>query len=397
MKYFLSVGAIFKNESYIIEEWIEHYINEGVEHFYLINNDSTDDFRSKILKYEKIITLIEDDRRHQQTTIYNDHFSKLKTETEWLMIVDLDEFAYSKSLTINEYLKRVSSDVDAISMPWKIFGSSKFIKQPKSVIHSFLWRLSTYTKHCVWQKQIVRTKQVKRFDIHITEVEGKTIRSTGEDFIFSDDLTQMSVEDSKDFYNRSELQINHYAIQSYRWFMKIKTTRGSATRNYNIRNENYFKAYDHNDLFDDELSIKTESKTIPLDFSFSSYLKYNSDLSHLIGRELLDHYIDHGMRENRRCSSINLDEFYKFLNIYTNINSYETLLKIKHLSAIRRIDTLITRVESYIPYLLKLAKKYVVYIGISSDLSKFYTCVRIYNFQEFYGVTFYLLKSNKMQ
>ena len=33
------IVAIFKNESHILEEWIQHYIKEGVQHFYLINNE----------------------------------------------------------------------------------------------------------------------------------------------------------------------------------------------------------------------------------------------------------------------------------------------------------------------------------------------------------------------
>ena len=43
-KYNLSLIAIFKNESHILKEWIEHYINEGVDKFYLIDNGSTDNY-----------------------------------------------------------------------------------------------------------------------------------------------------------------------------------------------------------------------------------------------------------------------------------------------------------------------------------------------------------------
>jgi hypothetical protein len=43
-RYHLSVAAIFKNESKILKEWIEHYFLHGVEHIYLINDHSTDDF-----------------------------------------------------------------------------------------------------------------------------------------------------------------------------------------------------------------------------------------------------------------------------------------------------------------------------------------------------------------
>ena len=43
--------AIFKNESNNIEEWIEHYINEGVDCFLLNDNGSTDNYEHKIQKY----------------------------------------------------------------------------------------------------------------------------------------------------------------------------------------------------------------------------------------------------------------------------------------------------------------------------------------------------------
>ena len=49
--HYLSVIAIFKNESHCIEEWVNHYLNEGVDHFYMIDNGSTDDYRDKIEKY----------------------------------------------------------------------------------------------------------------------------------------------------------------------------------------------------------------------------------------------------------------------------------------------------------------------------------------------------------
>ena len=37
-KFFFSVGAIFKNEGQGIDEWIKHYLSEGVEHFFLIDD-----------------------------------------------------------------------------------------------------------------------------------------------------------------------------------------------------------------------------------------------------------------------------------------------------------------------------------------------------------------------
>jgi hypothetical protein len=32
----LALISVFKNESHILEEWIEHYLKEGINHFFLL-------------------------------------------------------------------------------------------------------------------------------------------------------------------------------------------------------------------------------------------------------------------------------------------------------------------------------------------------------------------------
>ena len=47
----ISIISMFKNESSIIKCWIQHYIDEGIDHFYLIDNGSTDNFKTEIKDY----------------------------------------------------------------------------------------------------------------------------------------------------------------------------------------------------------------------------------------------------------------------------------------------------------------------------------------------------------
>jgi hypothetical protein len=35
---------MFKNEAAIMREWIEHYLSEGVDHFYFLDDGSSDNF-----------------------------------------------------------------------------------------------------------------------------------------------------------------------------------------------------------------------------------------------------------------------------------------------------------------------------------------------------------------
>ena len=72
--YSISVLAMFKNEYSTIKEWIEHYLAEGVEHFYLIDNGTNDNTYNIISRYSHYITLIKDARRMEigtQTFLMN--------------------------------------------------------------------------------------------------------------------------------------------------------------------------------------------------------------------------------------------------------------------------------------------------------------------------------------
>ena len=82
MKYYLVLCAIFKNESHILQEWIEHYLIRGIEHIYLINDFSNDNYMEILNPYieENKITLYNNDKDEnifgKQTKAYN-KFSSL--------------------------------------------------------------------------------------------------------------------------------------------------------------------------------------------------------------------------------------------------------------------------------------------------------------------------------
>lgn len=38
-RYFLSLGLVVSNEANFVEEWARHYLAEGIEHFYMIDQE----------------------------------------------------------------------------------------------------------------------------------------------------------------------------------------------------------------------------------------------------------------------------------------------------------------------------------------------------------------------
>lgn len=251
-KYFLSIGAVFKNESMGIVEWLEHYIRWGVEHFYLINDGSTDKFYEKIIPYMDRITLFENDipkvingnvNHGRQSQIYEKYFVSLKHESEWILIVDLDEFVYNPDgITIPEILKRYSN-FSQILIDWQYFGSNGYISQPDSIIDSFI-RKSTFIES---YKSITKLQDVIQFKLHKCNVSGPEIR--------------LNLDDTQ----TADLICNHYRVQSREHWEKSVMKRGDADcyMPESWRDWSIFDRYDLNDCVDTrlkDLSNKMKNK-----------------------------------------------------------------------------------------------------------------------------------------
>uniref|UniRef100_A0A6C0KW93 Glycosyltransferase 2-like domain-containing protein n=1 Tax=viral metagenome TaxID=1070528 RepID=A0A6C0KW93_9ZZZZ len=268
----LCLIAIFKNEASIINEWITHYINQGVDKFFLINNDSTDQSLEIIQPYidKNIVECVMSKERHAQKQLYNKHFLDKSKEYHWAMVVDLDEFIYARKgcRTIKEYLHTLDDSIAQICVPWKMFGSNGYKIQPQYVIESFTKRIY-YDKDDGFQgikkdngykyslnKCIVRTTHLKQFAIHSHEMLNKNhITSDNTINNLHSDVNFSKIDET--ILENSYLHLNHYAIQSYDWFMKVKATRGAADnpKSENVRNNHYFVSYDivSNDMDDFEL------------------------------------------------------------------------------------------------------------------------------------------------
>jgi len=228
--YTLSLLTICKNESMVIEEFIEHYLWQGVQHIYIIDNGSTDDTKDKIKKYSKYITYYYKTEPHKQIDHYNDVYKKIKHKTKWLIVADVDEYIYNKNKNNNicDFVNTLDySKIAAVQLNWNMFGSSGYINQPESIRKSFTFKKIDLDDN---PKSIVNTSLTKSLNIH-------THNYTNDNII----------------QNPSELQLNHYAIMSEEYFRSVKMTRGAADNVVNVRDMNYFDKYDHKEVIDEEL------------------------------------------------------------------------------------------------------------------------------------------------
>lgn len=135
----LAICAIFKNEAHCLDEWLTFHAGVGVEHFYLYDDASSDNFRGVLHPWRKrgLVTLI-DWADGEQSSAYNHCLRRFRMQARWLAFIDLDEFLFSpRHLDLRAALRQYP-DVAAIFMYWVLFGSAGHQTRPAgSVLESF--------------------------------------------------------------------------------------------------------------------------------------------------------------------------------------------------------------------------------------------------------------------
>jgi hypothetical protein len=225
--------AQFKNETMGIKLWIDHYIKQGVEKFYLIDNNSNDNPLGILQPYidqgkVKYFYLPEKYRQEQH---YKQIFDSenLASKTKWLIVCDLDEFYYGYPKKLSRTLDEFD-DYDIIYSNWRMFGSDGLRYQPENILKSIVYRspdIDTYDTKYIFKPN--KLKNVNDIGIHNISNMDKVIKEN------------------------DKIRLNHYPIQSWEYFEKVKMTRGDGVSDIweNARTPEYFLKFAQNRTFED--------------------------------------------------------------------------------------------------------------------------------------------------
>ena len=266
--YGLVVVSMFKNESMILKEWLDHNIDIGVEHFYLIDNGSTDDYLRVLRPYMRkgYISLVRDPSRwkyggeskrqlapyfdsqgkgllvdkgrHDSThaILINRHFLQfVKNDAEWIMVIDPDEYIFSPRAKISDVLLSIPPVCTDIWIPWRVFGSGGHAAQPESIRKGFLYMqdLVEYKPEitcCARGKSITRASVLECLCVHACYVRSRNTM-TPDGRLHGNFLVQNLLSWIKTYEPRRDSNIffcNHYITMSREYFTKCKSMRGGG-------------------------------------------------------------------------------------------------------------------------------------------------------------------------
>lgn len=172
-KYTISICGIFKDEAPFLKEWIELNHLVGVEHFYMYNNNSTDNFQEVLQPYidNGLVTLVDFPYDYAQFKAYQNFYETYRHETQWVSFLDIDEFFCPNShLTLQKWIKPYEK-YPVIQIYWKMFGTSGLMKHDfnKLVIEQY---------HVSWERLYHCGKCLINTDYDITVFDASCHHAT---------------------------------------------------------------------------------------------------------------------------------------------------------------------------------------------------------------------------
>jgi glycosyltransferase involved in cell wall biosynthesis len=245
-KYFLSVCVCLKNEANHVAEFIAHYAKQGVDHLYIVDNNSEDNVKEAIENsgYAHLVTLLFDDiviayqdgdkritnTNNHVTMLNNNFFQRVKEESEWTIIVDIDEFMVGKNgHSIRSYVSSLDKSIGSVYVMWVIVLPEKnetgeigdvFTTQNKCfrVNHDSLSTLQNYVYFANdFGKSILRTSMLPengKLFIHRTHVDGMKINNYGTDIRDQPYDNCNNIAYSERAYEALNITLHHFVIRN---------------------------------------------------------------------------------------------------------------------------------------------------------------------------------------
>lgn len=231
-QYNVSICAIFKDEGPYLREWIEFHRIVGVEHFYLYNNKSSDNYDEILAPYieEGLVEVKNWPRPQSQMAAYQDFMENKAYETKWVGFIDIDEYVIPNKVDdIYDFLKGFENRT-AVIIYWKYMGSSGLVSRDTQGLITEDFVIG-WPKYADIGKVFFNT----RFD-YVPEYRKNRYMHYmwgGTKGIMFPPVNLFQKICPQAYYNAVHtddfpIQINHYVIKSYQEYVDKKSKRGGG-------------------------------------------------------------------------------------------------------------------------------------------------------------------------
>jgi hypothetical protein len=208
--HYLTACLIFRDAASYLDEWLRFHLLVGVEHFYLYDNDSRDDFQAAIQPFlsEGRITLHRWPGRDEFLNLkaYRHCLDHYRERTRWIAYLDDDEFLFpATGRSLPEALK-CYENYAGVAACWLLFGSDGHQTRPAGLV------TRSYRRRAAWVDQHVKCI-VNPTKVTAPAVSAHSFHCLPGEVIVDENYRPMSGPFAEE-PSAETLCLNHYLIKS---------------------------------------------------------------------------------------------------------------------------------------------------------------------------------------
>lgn len=213
----------FRDEARYLGEWLEYHIAAGVEHFFLYNNFSADDYAAVLRPWVDSgqVTLIDWPRTPASPAAEEDCIRRALGRYAWVGFLDADEFIVIRDgRSIGEFLTGFGRS-PGVGLHWRMFGSSGHHKRPDApVIVAYQRRNPVPNRHIKTFVRPERAAQCRNSHAWFYHPRGLAVDDGGKPLYGSVDMAPAA----------DTAWINHYYCKSEEDYLEKAGRRSTLDR-----------------------------------------------------------------------------------------------------------------------------------------------------------------------
>ncbi len=247
--YNVSICAIFKNEAPFLKEWLEFHKIQGVEHFFLYNNNSSDEYLDVLDPYinagEVTLTDWLFDYPPQtkdnvpasaipwlqvQCNAYKDCITHAKDLSSWIAFLDIDEFLFClDGESLPDFLQNFK-EFGGLGVNWLNFGTSGIKDIPKNSLLIEVLTKCSPLKHYfnTFMKSIVNPRKV----VDCVNPHYFHYKKPYSAVDSNKNILKNSVSLPMSSFPLEKIRINHYWTRTENYFYKKKMASRLSRRTF---------------------------------------------------------------------------------------------------------------------------------------------------------------------
>ncbi|MEL6573302.1 MAG: glycosyltransferase family 2 protein [Pseudomonadota bacterium] len=266
-KHKYTLFSMMKDEGHSLLEWVAYHHMIGFDNIAVYTNDCSDGTDAMLRRLQEMgyCQHFENDvpegGKPQPNALKLAHKNPEIQDSEWIMVMDADEFVSIKcgDNTLSALMSEVPKDAWAIAMTWRFFGSNEIVEwNPGLVSESYTLGAPDDFRKGWGVKTMFRPANDVKFGIHRPKVKGgdknavaiaamlerRWVNGSGVDMPREFNLSGW--RSTRPTIGRDLVELNHYAVKSYESYL-LRRVRGNVNNKVGKYGAEYFAIFDRNE------------------------------------------------------------------------------------------------------------------------------------------------------